>query len=433
MIINFAPVQLSWHQAAIFAVEALLPTLQLPHAAAMRRTATAAGLATTALASSLSSRGLRAASYVGTATRSREVPDKVSLAVAQNALMDDILLPRVAKAAAAASSQVRYAPSWLGAPAAREGFAQLYNEHILQTGRLDASQVAVVGSATAAIDLLLYATCERGAVVLTPAPYYGSYKRDAEARAECRLVGVPSEHGVPSEAQLEAAWTEDAKCLLLASPHNPCGTVFPADALRACVRWARHRGLQVVVDEVFALSVFDGTFTSVLDLLDDDDRHVHVVYSAAKDLALSGYRVGAIATRDASVLDAVASAGAFCAASTVTQAIVTELCTDDRWLRDEWIPALRSRLAESWHSARRCLETEGLPVVGEPAAGHFCLLDLRETRCDERALEAAGVVLTPGPLMGAPEGFYRLCHAAESSEVVAAAIARVGRVARGDS
>jgi hypothetical protein len=35
--------------------------------------------------------------------------------------------------------------------------------------------------------------------------------------------------------------------------------------------------------------------------------------------------------------------------------------------------------------------------------------------------------------MGAPEGFYRLCHAAESSEVVAAAIARVGRVARGDS
>ena len=267
--------QLSWHQAAISAVEALLPTLQLPHAAAMRRTATA-GLATTALASSLSSRGLRAASYVGTATRSREVPDKVSLAVAQNALMDDILLPRVAKAAAAASSQVRYAPSWLGAPAAREGFAQLYNEHILQTGKLDASQVAVVGSATAAIDLLLYATCERGAVVLTPAPYYGSYKRDAEARAECRLVGVPSEHGVPSEAQLEAAWTEDAKCLLLASPHNPCGTVFPADALRACVRWARRRGVQVVVDEVFALSVFEDSFTSVLDLLDDDDRHVTV-------------------------------------------------------------------------------------------------------------------------------------------------------------
>ena len=28
-------------------------------------------------------------------------------------------------------------------------------------------------------------------------------------------------------------------------------------------------------------------------------------------------------------------------------------------------------------------------------------------------------------LMGAPEGFYRLCHAAESSEVVAAAIAQL--------
>ena len=398
----------------------------------MRRIPTAAGLATTALASSLSSRGLRAASYVGTATRSREVPDKVSLAVAQKRVNG-----RHTAAAGREGRGGRVVPGTLRAvvarrPAAREGFAQLYNEHILQTGRLDASQIAVVGSATAAIDLLLYATCERGAVVLTPAPYYGSYKRDAGGSAECRLVGVPSEHGVPSEAQLEAAWTEEAKCLLLASPHNPCGTVFPADALRACVRWARRRGVQVVVDEVFALSVFEDSFTSVLDLLDDDDGTYIVVYSAAKDLALSGYRVGAIATRDASVLDAVASAGAFCAASTVTQAIVTELCTDDRWLRDEWIPALRSRLAESWHSARRCLETENLPVVGEPAAGHFCLLDLRETRCDERALEAAGVVLTPGPLMGAPGASAGLPRRG-SSEVVAAAIARVGRVARGDN
>lgn len=397
----------------------------------MRRTAVA-GFATTAFASSLSSRGLRAASYVGTATRSREVPDKVSLAVAQNALLDDILLPRVAKAATAASSKVRYAPSWLGAPEARAGFAHLYNEHILQTAKLDAAQVAVVGSATAAIDLLLYVTCERGDVVLTPAPYYGSYKRDAEARAECRLVGFPSQHGVPSEAQLEAAWTADARCLLLASPHNPCGTVVPAEALHVCVRWAKRRGLQVIVDEVFALSVFDDSFVSVLDVLDNDDTHVHVVYSAAKDLALSGYRVGAIATRDASVLDAVASAGAFCAASTVTQAIVSELCTDDQWLRDEWIPALRGRLAASWASAKRCLDAEGLPIVGEPAAGHFCLLDLRGTRCDSDSLEAAGVVLTPGPLMGAPEGFYRLCHAAEPEDVVAEAIARVGRVARGE-
>ena len=384
------------------------------------------------MASSLSSRGLRAASYVGTATRSREVPDKVSLAVAQNALMDDLLLPRVAAAAASAAARVRYAPSWLGSPEARSGFARLYNEHILAGASVEAAQVAVVASATSAIDVLLYVTCERGDVVLTPAPYYGSYRRDVEARAECRLVGVPSAFGVPSETQLDAAWREGARCLLLASPHNPCGTVFSADALRACVRWAKRKRMQVVVDEVFALSCFDGGFVSVLDVLDDDDEHVHVVYSASKDLALSGHRVGAIVTRDASVLHAVASAGAFCAASTVTQALVAELCADDAWLRDAWIPALRGRLAASWRAARRRLEAEGLPVAGEPAAGHFCLLDLRGTPCDERALEEAGVVLTPGPLMGAPEGFYRLCHAAEPQDVVAAAISRIGRVVRGE-
>ena len=91
--------------------------------------------------------------------------------------------------------------------------------------------------------------------------------------------------------------------------------------------------------------------------------------------------------------------------------------------RDVWVPP------RSWRSAKTDLDVAGLAVAREPEAGHFCLLDLRGKGLDDAALEAAGVLLTPGPLMGVDAGFYRLCHAAEPADVVAEAIKRVAALA----
>ena len=177
-----------------------------------------------------------------------------------------------------------------------------------------------------------------------------------------------------------------------------------------------------------------GAFTSVLDVLDaaEDNAHVHVVYSASKDLALSGYRVGALITKNPAVLDSFKCLSIFCNAATLPQAVVAELLDDDAWLRDAWIPELRSRLKASWRHAKKHCDAHALRRLGsDPEAGHFCLLDLRgvaEGPALNAALEKAGVVLTPGPLMGAPHGIFRLCHAAEPDARVAEAVARIAGV-----
>lgn len=395
----------------------------------------------------LSSRGAKAANYVGTSTttnRLREAGkgrDLISLAVAQNVLMDDLLLPRVEAAAAAAVGNARYAESWLGVPRLREGVARLYNDHILTSGaRVDAKEVAIVSSATAAIDALLFAVLERGDAVLTPAPYYGSYARDVEARAECVMVPFASRGGIPTVESLEEhfQWREPRpKALLIASPHNPCGSILSADALRDVVAWTRLRNVHLVVDEVFALSTFEaGAFVSVLDVLNDgdDNAHVHAVWGCSKDLALSGYRVGAVISKAPAVIAAFECLGTFAAASTVAQAVVADLLGDDAWLRDVWLPALRARLAASWKHCKKHLDAHGLARLGgDPTAGHFCLLDLRSSGAEngarfEAAFASAGVVLTPGALMGAPDGVFRLCHSSATGGEVAEAIARVAGV-----
>ena len=415
----------------------------------MRNTRRAVALATFAQcaramsSSALSGRGMKAAGYVGTASKSMAMRDEgrdlITLAVAQNALMDDLLLPKVAQAAARASARVRYAPSWLGLPELRAGVARLYSSHVLRDNLVTADEVAITSSATSAIDALLFAVLEKGDAVLTVAPFYGSYTRDVEARAECVLVPVPgATDGVPTVESLEEhfQWREPRpKALLVASPHNPCGSVLGAQTLKDMVSWTRLRNVQLIVDEVFALSTFEpGAFTSVLDVLDaaEDNAHVHVVYSASKDLALSGYRVGALITKNPAVLDSFKCLSIFCNAATLPQAVVAELLDDDAWLGDAWIPELRSRLKASWRHAKKHCDAHALRRLGsDPEAGHFCLLDLRgvaEGPALNAALEKAGVVLTPGPLMGAPHGIFRLCHAAEPDARVAEAVARIAGV-----
>ena len=82
-------------------------------------------------------------------------------------------------------SSGRYASSWLGTDELRANVARFYSRHVLKVASVDASEVVITSSATSAIDALLFGVLEKGDAVLTTAPYYGSYARDVEARAEC--------------------------------------------------------------------------------------------------------------------------------------------------------------------------------------------------------------------------------------------------------
>jgi hypothetical protein len=69
-------------------------------------------------------------------------------------------------------------------------------------------------------------------------------------------------HVLPTPAQLDAAVARAAaegcavKALLLTNPSNPLGVVYTPAELTVAVTWALHKGMHVVVDEVYASSVF---------------------------------------------------------------------------------------------------------------------------------------------------------------------------------
>lgn len=98
------------------------------------------------------------------------------------------------------------------------------------------------------------------------------------------------------------ASSHNIKALVLSNPHNPLGRCYTKEVLEKCVKFCHKRGIDLISDEVFALSVFHSAempnetrFTSVLSLdvaaLGGDPSRVHVVWSPSKDFGSSGIRI----------------------------------------------------------------------------------------------------------------------------------------------
>lgn len=97
-------------------------------------------------------------------------------------------------------------------------------------------------------------------------------------------------------ARIEAAVTRRTRAIVVNSPHNPTGSVLPAEDLAAIVKVAERHGLWVVSDEAYEHVVFD------------QQRHVSAgslgypkvvsVFSMSKSYAMSGLRVGYLACND---------------------------------------------------------------------------------------------------------------------------------------
>lgn len=99
---------------------------------------------------------------------------------------------------------------------------------------------------------------------------------------------------------IEAAITPRTIAIFLNTPHNPTGAVLSAGTLRAILRVAERHGLWVVSDEAYEDVIYEpATHVSVASLVPETSELAHrivSIYSFSKSYAMSGLRVGYIAT-----------------------------------------------------------------------------------------------------------------------------------------
>jgi len=179
-----------------------------------------------------------------------------------------------------------------GLPELLESLAEYYGERY---GReLSPDNILVTTGATEALYLALTATSAPDREFIVPDPAFqlyaplirmnGGIVRHVSTRAE-------DNHQLDPQEVIDAI-NPNTYAIVLNSPSNPTGTVYPRETIEAIVEEAAYRGVEIISDEVYDHLVFDGQrHTSVLSAACDMD-HVMVVSSFSKTFSMAGLRVG---------------------------------------------------------------------------------------------------------------------------------------------
>ena len=183
--------------------------------------------------------------------------------------------------------------AWSGMPALRRAIAgKLARENGLEVD--PDSEVLVTAGAQEALMTVLMTLLDPGDEVIITDPHYGVYTR-AVTIAGGTMVRVPTTRAsgfVPDPAAIEAAVTEKTKAVIVVSPSNPTGAVFPRDVLESIVRIASERDLVVISDEIYEHYVFDDAVHTSMATLPGARERTVTINSLSKGYALTGVRLG---------------------------------------------------------------------------------------------------------------------------------------------
>lgn len=160
--------------------------------------------------------------------------------------------------------------------------------------RVSPDQIVVTAGGTGALTSSLLCLCAGGDEVLVPDPGWPGYDgilAAVGARA-ARYALDPARGWQPDLAALERAVTPRTRVLLVNSPSNPGGAVFPRETVAALVAFARRHDLWLVSDECYDEMVFAGEHVSFGAVAEAEAERVLVVGTCSKSYAMTGYRVG---------------------------------------------------------------------------------------------------------------------------------------------
>jgi len=153
--------------------------------------------------------------------------------------------------------------------------------------------VVVTPGGVAAIASVLLTVADAGDEVLLPDPAWPNYEGVLVVRGARPVPYTLSlDNGfLPDPADLERLVTPRTRALMVNSPANPTGAVFPPELVRELVALARRHDRWVISDEIYAAITFDGRRHYAAAAFDSDGR-VITISGVSKAYAMTGWRVG---------------------------------------------------------------------------------------------------------------------------------------------
>lgn len=196
-----------------------------------------------------------------------------------------VIAERVA-AVAASTDGGRYAPP-PGLPVLLDAFARDLDR--CYGADIDEARILPTGGCNQAFCVVTSALTEPGDEVILPVPYYFNHDM------WLKLEGVtPRYLERPDPEKAQALIGPRTRAIVLVTPGNPTGVTLEPDLIERFYQLAQDRDVALIVDETYRS--FRTTTQPAHRLFDhgDWDRTLVSLHSFSKDLAIPGYRVGAV-------------------------------------------------------------------------------------------------------------------------------------------
>jgi len=287
--------------------------------------------------------------------------------------------------------------------------------------RVDTERVWVTAGATQGLHQAMAITLSPGDEVLVPDPGYTTFTMNAHMLS---AVAVPyplrADSGfMPQVAALEPLVTDRTRVLIINSPSNPLGTIFPRELLVELLDFARRHDLWVISDEVYEYFTWGEPHVSIASL-DGDDR-VFSVFSFSKTYAMTGIRIGYLVTPPgiAQTMRTVQEATISCASQPGQYAALAAITGDQ-----SHVDAAREHYGDNLAAARALLDSKGIRYL-VPGGTFYLWIDMAHVAGADVAAWAEAflleqrVAIAPGSAFGASgEGWIRVNLAAPQAPLL---------------
>lgn len=173
--------------------------------------------------------------------------------------------------------------------------------------QLTPQQIIVTTGGSEAILFAFMACLDAGDEVLIPEPFYANYNGFAiEAGIHVNTITSNLESGfaLPVMEDFEKAISPRTKAIMICNPNNPTGYLYSREELEVLKQLCLKHNLYLFSDEAYREFCYTGQHFSAMNLEGLEDN-VILMDTISKRYSACGGRIGALVTKNQSVLDAV--------------------------------------------------------------------------------------------------------------------------------
>lgn len=355
----------------------------------------------------------------------------INCGVAENYLCEEELLKKLKTIDVWESKNIYY-PLAEGEVNLRVGLCRLFEKYFNLNSPLNPNRMLITSGLSGAISTLGFVIGDENDVFLIPSPYYTVFDQDIWVVSRCRMFRCPlleqnDGHFRLSVEIFEKGYEEatskglKTRGIVIVNPHNPVGDVYDESTLAPIFKFAAEKQLHVIVDEIYAFSVFQNEppFESMFNYKSIvDPRRTHFVWSFSKDFALSGLRMGVLYTGTDEMRSVSVPINFLQVPSSLAQETLAKLISDDEWL-SYYINLNRERLTKRYSEVKQAIENIDKRIIVRPAHAAFFIWAnfrdlLREATFAEenkffKVLFESGLYIIPGAVLATSDpGWFRM-------------------------